>query len=499
MFNSVRVRLTVYYAAALTLILIFVAFATYAILKHEIRKKTDADIAELSDSFLATVQAEIRDESQTESISDAVNEAITEHRFREYLFAVFDSNGAVIRSSQESLPDSRTHSFPTESLFHSPSFQQLLANAGTAKPDFEYVRSYGRYRGYSRKFSTPLGDYTLAVLYSLHQPDEFLESIRQTFALIIPLGILLASVGGYFLARNALAPVVSMSRQASLMDAKNLQDRLIVVNPRDELGVLAVSFNSLLDRLAASIEQQRRFMADASHELRTPVAILRGEADVALSQKDRPTSEYRESLMVLRDAAQGLSQIVEDLFTLARADAGTYPVVKIRFYLDELLADCVRSTRALAAAKGIRLELQAEPDLLIEADEALIRRMFLNLIDNAIKFTPDEGGVALSARRDGQSYRISITDSGLGIPSDIRARLFERFFRADQARTPSDDEASGAGLGLAIARWIAETHDGTLILSASDAKGSVFLVTLQAASGSLSSDIPSPIPDRSID
>lgn len=480
MFSSVRWRLTTYYTAALALILILVALATYAVLKREIREKTDADLSELSASFLATVQAEIRDESRTESISDAVNEAIAEHGFREYVFAVFDSSGTLIRSSQDSVPDSRTHEVPIESVFQSASFRQLLSNAVTPKPEFEYVRSFGRYRGYSRKFSTPLGEYTLAVLFSLHEPEEFLESIRHTFALIIPLGVLMAGIGGYFLARNALAPVVSMSRQASTIDAKNLHDRLAVANPRDELGLLAGSFNELLDRLAASIEQQRRFMADASHELRTPVAILRGEADVSLSQPDRPPAEYRESLMVLRDAAKGLGEIVEDLFTLARADAGTYPILKMRFYLDELLSDCVRSARTLASAKSIRLELKTSTDFLIEADESLIRRLFLNLIDNAIKFTPAGGAVVLSAARESNEYRVAVEDSGCGIPEAMQDRVFERFFRADQARTRSDDSVVGAGLGLAISRWIAESHSGRLILKSSSPNGTVFWVTLPA-------------------
>jgi heavy metal sensor kinase len=481
MFSSVRWRLTAYYTAALALILILVALATYAVLKREIREKTDADLSELSASFLATVQAEIRDESRTESISGAVNEAITEHSFREYVFAVFDSSGALIRSSQDSVRDSRTHEVPIASVFQSAPFKQLLANAGTSKPEFEYVRSFGRYRGYARKFSTPVGDYTLAVLFSLHEPEEFLESIRHTFALIIPLGVLMAGIGGYFLARNALAPVVSMSRQASMIDAKNLHDRLAVTNPRDELGLLACSFNDLLDRLAASIEQQRRFMADASHELRTPVAILRGEADVSLSQPDRPPAEYRDSLMVLRDAAKGLGQIVEDLFTLARADAGTYPIVRSRFYLDELLSDCVRSARTLAAAKNIRLELKTASDLIVEADEPLIRRLFLNLIDNAIKFTPANGAVLLAAARDSNEYRVTIEDSGVGIPEPMQVRVFERFFRADQARTRSDDSVAGAGLGLAISRWIAESHSGQLLLKSSGPNGTVFLVTLPAS------------------
>jgi two-component system, OmpR family, sensor kinase len=346
-----------------------------------------------------------------------------------------------------------------------------------------------------RRFSTSQGQYTLAVLFSLHQPEEFLESIRHALALIIPLGLLLASAGGYLLARRALKPVATMSQQASKIDAANLHDRLAVVNERDELGVLAQSFNQLLDRLAHSMDQQRRFMADASHELRTPIAILRGEADVALSQPQRPVSEYRESLRILRDEARRLSQIVENLFTLARADAGNYPLTKTRFYLDELLGECVRAARTLAAAKDIRLDLRSEDELLVDADEALIRRMVLNLIDNAIKFSPAGGHVSVTARREGPRYVVAVKDAGIGIPSELQPRLFERFFRADKARTHQNDPSTGAGLGLAISRWIAEAHHGELKLLSSDERGSIFEASLQPApsNGSDTLQVPASI------
>jgi two-component system OmpR family sensor kinase len=272
-----------------------------------------------------------------------------------------------------------------------------------------------------------------------------------------------------------------MSNQASRIGTTNLHDRLIIANEGDELGLLADSFNLLLNRLAHSIDQQRRFMADASHELRTPVAILRGEADVALSQAERSPGEYRESLQILREEARRLSQIVENLFTLARADAGNYPLARTRFYLDELLAECVRAARTLASAKDIQLTLQTEADLHMEADESLIRRMVLNLIDNAIKFTSPGGSVTLKARREEARYLVTVEDTGSGIPTDLQSRVFERFFRADKARTHHNEGEMGAGLGLAISRWIAEAHDGVLNLSSSDAKGSIFVASLPVA------------------
>jgi heavy metal sensor kinase len=490
MFNSVRFRLTLYYTAAFTLVLLILAFGMYAILKRENIRRIDADISQLADSFLATVQAELADQAGPDSLKLSIDEAIAEHGYRDYLFIVHAADGKIVESSPAKFSMNTKSSFSLEELYISPSFRRLLAASSGSSQDFANVKGEGEhFRGYIRRFSTSGNQYSLVVLFSLRQPEEFLGTIRYALALIIPLGIILAGGGGYFLARKTLSPIVSMSRHASRMDATNLLDRLAIANERDELGLLAKSFNELLDRLAHSIDQQRRFMADASHELRTPIAILRGEADVALSRPDRPSGEYRESLQILRDEARRLSQIVENLFTLARADAGNYALDKSRFYLDELLAECVRAVRTLAASKNIHLDLNSEEDMLVEADEGLIRRMVLNLIDNAIKFTPPGGNVTVKVRREAPSgvrgedarYMIAVEDTGEGIPADMQSRIFERFFRADKARTHQNDDGAGAGLGLAISRWIAEAHLGALKLSSSTAKGSVFVAYLQAA------------------
>jgi heavy metal sensor kinase len=297
---------------------------------------------------------------------------------------------------------------------------------------------------------------------------------------VIPIAIFLASLGGYFLARKSLAPVVAMSSQAGRISAKNLHERLPIQNAKDELGRLAASFNELLERVDQSFERQRRFMSDASHELRTPAAILRGESEVALSRTERPAEEYRESLAVLHAEAQRLTQIVEDLFTLTRADAGQYPLSPHEFYLDELVADCTHAARSLASAKQINLTCEVPEELPIRADEALLRRMILNLLDNAIKYTPAGGRVTVSCGRSGAEYALSVTDSGEGIPADLQARVFERFFRVDKARTRSEHDGGGAGLGLSIARWIAEAHHGRLILERSDSNGSTFSALLPA-------------------
>ena len=480
MLDSVRVRLTLWYTAVLTFVLIVLALITYFIFWRSTLQRTDVSLSELSEAFLTTLDAEVKDQSGPDSVKLAGEVAINEHRFRDHVFAIFDDAGTIVVTSED-LPAtaaSACGSYPGGPL-SSPSFRRFLDASSRADRLFGKVKGgKSGYRAFARRFSSSGKTYTLVILQSLHVQQEMLEEVTATFAWVIPIAIVLASVGGYFLARKSLAPVVAMSSQAGRIGATNLHERLAVQNERDELGHLAQSFNSLLDRLSQSFERQQRFMADASHELRTPVAILRGETEVALSQDARSLEEYRESLEVLHQEAARLTHIVEDLFTLTRADAGQYPLQPRDFYLDELVGECVHSARTLALAKKISLHLDESAESPIHADESLLRRMILNLLDNAIKYTPEGGQVTVTCDRAGNEYVVSFTDTGDGIPAELQARIFERFFRADKARSRAENDGGGAGLGLSISRWIAEAHHGRLELTSSGSVGSTFTAYL---------------------
>jgi heavy metal sensor kinase len=463
MLNSVRIRLTLWYIAVMTGVLIALALATYVILKKNAIRRTDAAAVEQADSFMKTVDAEVHDAAGSETLREGLNAAISEHRFRDTLFFVLDQSGNLLASSSDFSDRVRS------ALLEINEERQTLRTVHLGK------RSY---RCYVRPFSVERKDCTLFVLQSLHPQEEFLETVTGTFAVIIPLAVLLAGVGGYFMARRSLSPVTAMGLQAGQISADNLHARLPVQNPRDELGQLALTFNHLLDRLDLAFEQQRRFVADASHELRTPVAILCGESDVTLSQASRSLEEYRESLTILHGEALRLKHIVEDLFTLARADAGQHPLVLSDFYLDELVGESVRNMRTLASAKQIALHCEAHKEMPIRADEPLLRRMFMNLLDNAIKYTVGGGEVYVICDEADSSYRVVVRDSGEGIPSELQPRVFERFFRADKVRSRSEN-GGGAGLGLSISLWIAQAHGGRLELTDSGPSGTTFTVLLR--------------------
>jgi heavy metal sensor kinase len=265
-----------------------------------------------------------------------------------------------------------------------------------------------------------------------------------------------------------------MAHQARRISSENLDARLEIGNATEELAALAAAFNELLSRLDQSFETMKRFVADASHELRTPLSVIRGEADVALSQPRTPT-EYRESLATVLDESRRLSRLVDDLLNLARADSGHVQLQACDFYFNDLLAECCKSVQALAASRGLALECQAGADIPFRGDEMLLRRLIINLLDNAIRYTPPGGKVVASIESEPHGVRLRVTDTGSGITPEAAPHVFERFYRVDKARSR---EAGGFGLGLAIVKWIAESHHGTVELASSPGMGSTFTVTL---------------------
>jgi heavy metal sensor kinase len=497
MFSSVRARLTLWYTGVLALVLIIFALAGYFFLSSTLNRRTDDALGEMANAFAATLADDERDnhargeanaargEDGSSSPDEAVIEAISQNQFRDYQLVVFgDARRAVASSAVRKNGNAPAWTRPPVA---SKIAGVLDAVARTPEAALYFVTlsdSDNQYRVVGRRVQARGSAYMLVVLRSLHDQEDLLERASYALLIAVPLALLLASIGGYFLARKSLAPVVRMSQTAARIGAANLHERLPVVNEQDELGGLALVINALLARLNASFEQQRRFMADASHELRTPVAIMRSETEVALSQQERSNEDLRESLAIVKDETRRLTYIVEDLFTLARADAGQYKLTSKEFYLDELAAEVAHSVRTLVAEGELTLQLDATQEMPFRGDENLLRRLLLNLLDNAIKHTPKGGAVTISCRHTGEQYVITVSDTGTGIPTEAQPHIFDRFYRADSARSRGDDDnaglTSGAGLGLSIARWVAEAHDGTLELLHSSKAGTIFQLILPA-------------------
>jgi heavy metal sensor kinase len=316
--------------------------------------------------------------------------------------------------------------------------------------------------------------YLVLAVQPLDEVVADLAVLRRVLLLALPLLMGLAGMGGYWLTSRNLAPLASMAAQARRITHSNLETRLDIGAAAEELEVLSASFNELLSRLDQSFEHMRRFVADASHELRTPISIIRGEADVALSN-DRSAAEYKQALAIVLDESRRLSRLVDDLLNLARADAGRVKLRVEEFYLNDLLAECCRSAQSLAAARRVAIECHTPDDVAFRGDEELVRRMVMNLIDNAIRYTPEGGRVTVALESRGGDVAIRVSDTGAGIAPEAVPHVFERFYRGDKARSRQD---GGFGLGLAIVKWVAESHGGAVELATVPGTGSTFTVTL---------------------
>ena len=460
--ESVRGRLTLYYDSVLAAALILAGASLYVLLARSLYVRVDDTLragVRIAMTSLANDLAEGQDYEDAARSTAAEQSSITQ------MIAIYTGDGRLLAESGR---DGDLH-VALPAIGTIPAAEELLQTVLESDGD-------DRHRLAFRAVSLPPAAYIVVAGADLEPMDEELEFVRRILAYLVPIALVLAGAGGSFLARKSLSPVVAMADRARRIGVENLSERLPVANPRDELGHLAETFNELLGRLEASLVRQRHFMADASHELRTPVTTTRTAAAVALQQAHRDEAEYRETLRIVEQQAARLSRVVDDLFTLARADAGNYPVRATPMYLDEIVDEVVRAARVMASTRNVTLESAAVPSATFTGDEDLIRRMIVNLVDNAVRHTPAGSTVRVELDTTGQGYAIAVKDQGPGVSDEIRPHIFERFFRGDRAPRPGAHD--GAGLGLALARWIATVHGGDVALARSSPSGSTFVISL---------------------
>ena len=308
--------------------------------------------------------------------------------------------------------------------------------------------------------------------------DDFYDAIdrfKWTVLLLSPLMLVLASAGGYWLSRRALAPVDQITRAAQDINSNNLAKRLDVPRSGDELERLSETLNSMLARLESSFNRITQFTADASHELRTPLALMRTTTEVSL-RTSQTVADYREAQQEVLSELENTSSLVEKLMLLARTDAGVETLQRVPVNVAECLRDVCQDGQILAEAKQLRFteDIDAQ-ELFVEGDAQALHRLFLILIDNAVKYTLPGGAVTVGLRRHDGSAVAEFRDTGIGISAVDLPNIFDRFYRADKARSR---EFGGVGLGLSIARWVAEAHRGSIEVQSTAGAGSLFLVRL---------------------
>ena len=466
MIDTVRARLTAWYVGVLAVTLILFELGVYAALSEVLHANVDDTLASQIEVTTTSLSNDI---AEGQSRSEAARATVDELSSRQVAVAVFDVTGELL-ASRDADDDIRPM-LPADGDV--PGEEPRLYDVAADEDDSVRV-------GIKRVVvADEIPPFIVHVSTPLEALEDDLEDIRTVLLGSIPVVLLVAGGAGWFMARKSLHPVMSMAERAREIGTTNLDQRLPVANPRDELGRLASTFNELLGRLNTAFTQQRQFMADASHELKTPLVTIRAATDVTLQQATRSETEYRDALTMINDQALRLSRIVEDMFTLARADAGHLPLRTTTFYLDELLSGVAAEASLRGAARQVVVSVSGATDVACVGDEELIRRLFNNLVDNALRYSPASQtvDVFLDITPAGRG-RVTVTDHGPGIPEESRPHIFERFFRDDKARSRSTPGGSGAGLGLAIARWVAEAHGGTLTLVESDSRGTTFAAEL---------------------
>ena len=333
-----------------------------------------------------------------------------------------------------------------------------------------------------RLYSTMLTDHrhvvgVVQVGQSLAKLDTSLQHILLGLLLVTPFVLILSAFGSYWLAGRAFRPIHRLARTAHEISAKDLDQRVPVPPAKDEVRDLSVIFNQMIERLERSFAQQRRFVADASHELRTPVAVIRSMTELAVSQP----SDAEDNLLVLREVnaeSERLGRLINDLLALARADENQVKLDHEPVRLDLLAADVVESLEPLATERQITLRTQDLNSATVVGDAARLIQIIMSLVDNALIYTNAGGCVTLSVKHDNSYAHLIVRDTGIGIAQKDIEHIFERFYRADPARSKA---VGGSGLGLAIVDWLVRVHEGTISVESQPGQGSTFVVTLPLA------------------
>ena len=452
---SIRWRLTLWYGVVLGAVLAAFGGAVYLMMRHELIARIDADLG----GELQEVVDDIESSTDWPQLSQRWSRRFA--RRGGYEFQVGSVRGeALVRSDGLGARGLMVPHVPG-SLRH---LDFESAPLGARSVD---LGPSGRWRVAAQLVPGQDGPLVAQVAASLAPVDHELAQLLAVLLLTGPLALAGALGGGYLLARKALAPVDRMATAADQITALRLDRRLEVANPDDELGRLARTLNGMIARLERSFEEIRRFTADAAHELRTPLAVLRNAAEVAL-RADRDPEHYRRVLEDQLEEIGRLTRLAERLLFLCREDAGLAATAHRSIRLGDVAREAAEHMQAVAEARGLTLVVQGLGPCPVRGDEGQLRRLLFNLLDNAVKYTPAGGSIAVRAEAADGKARVVVADTGVGIPAKDLPRVFDRFYRVDSARGM---EPEGAGLGLAISRAIAEAHGGAITIESTLGRG----------------------------
>jgi heavy metal sensor kinase len=457
--RNVRMRLTLWYVSVLAAILVLYAAGSSTFLWLNLRRELDRNLIQ----DIETVESllSVGPDGNLRLLAQAEENELDEAQKR--LLEIRSLDGALLyradRLRNQNLGGVRA---PHEG-------ENGYSERSSRLPDGTRIRLVSRLHTVGKR----------PVLIRLGRSEEPLwhefKDLLWVLLLGLPAAIAIAGFGGYALAGRALAPIDTMTRRAEHITAERLNERLPVENSEDELGHLATVFNKTLARLEQSFEQLRRFTADASHELRTPLTAIRSVGEVGL-QKDGSAAQYRDIIGSMLEEANHLTRLVDSLLTISRADAGHIQLNRVQTGLMDLAQESAALLEVLAEEKGQQISVQGDQSVAVYADRVILRQALVNLIDNAVKYSPPAGKISVYVKRlDSKEAMVEVEDSGPGIAPEHQSKIFDRFYRSDKARSR---EAGGAGLGLSIAKWAVESHGGLIELQCGDSSGCTFRVRL---------------------
>ncbi|WP_455245547.1 sensor histidine kinase [Petrachloros mirabilis] len=461
-----RLRLTLWYGSALALILIVFSAVLYIVTARSLRDAIDQSLEETAVAAVRSLEERgflpLIDENELMS-------QFPELARIDKFFQIFSPSGTItIRS-----PNVKQHELPLS--------REALDVAFTGKTIFESAK-YPK-EPPLRLISVPImyrGNllYIVQVGTSMESVEETLNRLLLVLLVTMPLALAVSLAGGWFLAGRALRPVDDITLAAQRIAAGDLTQRLKVPPSPDEIGRLAGTFNNMIARLETSFRQIRQFSSDASHELRTPLTVMKGETELAL-RRPREAKDYTVVLESNLEEIDRMTRIVDELLFLSRADMGEVKMERLPVKLESLLEDVHRQASLLGQERNVQVVLGMVAPATVLGDELRLRELFLNLLDNAVKYSKSGGSVEITLYTETGQAKVLITDHGIGISRDDQAKIFDRFYRTDDARTHSK---KGTGLGLAICAWIIDSHHGRIQVESEEGKGSTFTVTLPLAS-----------------
>jgi heavy metal sensor kinase len=450
---SIRLRLTGWYSLVLFLMLVIYAAATFVAVRQEFQEQLDV---QLHDDF----------EAAEGFISEGADGRILWSDDRHH-----DPDDDQDRGSEVwTASGEQVHSSGA-----SRDFPPVAVATVAAAPRYESIVVSGR-QWRTLTATTPAGG--RSVILRVSRSEEHLRAQLQEVLVVLvvglPLVVALAGLGGYFLARRALAPIDRLASEARRITADRLHERLSVPNLHDEIGRLAAVINETFARLEASFDQLRRFTADASHELRTPLSVIRGIGEMELRQTRTP-DQYKDAIGSMLEEVDRLTHLVDTLLRLSHGDAGTVRLVREPVDLTQLTRDIVSSLGILAEERSQQLKTELPDAVVVSADRLVLREAITNVVDNAIKYSPVRSEIIIRIRIEHDQAIVEVIDEGPGIAAEHRERIFDRFFRIDEGRSR---DSGGTGLGLAIAKWAIEVSGGTISSQNAAGGGSIFRIVL---------------------